>query len=187
MRNGHKELWLRRLDSTEAQPIAGTDDAANPFWSPDNRYIGFFANGKLKKVDVSGGKVSDLCPAGFFGMGGAWSSNGVIIFATFADVLKRVSENGGIPEPIPGIPLSKDAIGQYWPVFLPDGKHFLFLDWRYTITGSHDNVVWLASLDGEKAGPVPLDSTGVQYSSGYFQFKGSTIFVRSNSTLFTTN
>ena len=170
MRNGHTDLWIRRLDSTEAQPIAGTDNAANPFWSPDNRYIGFFADGKLKKVDVSGGKVSDLCPSGFINMGGAWSSQGVIVFATVGDVLKRVSENGGIPEPIPGIPLSKDALGQYWPVFLPDGRHFLFLDWRYPIIGTHDNVVWLASLDGERARPLPLDSTAVQYSEGYLLF-----------------
>ncbi len=170
MRNGHTDLWLRRLDSTEAQPIGGTENASNPFWSPDSRYIGFFADGKLKKVDVSGGKVSDLCPAGSIGMGGAWSSNGVIVFATFADVLKHVSESGGIPEPIPGIPLSKDAIGQYWPVFLPDGNHFLFIDWRYPVTGTHDNVVWLASLDGEKARPLPLDSSSVQFSEGYLLF-----------------
>jgi eukaryotic-like serine/threonine-protein kinase len=170
MRNGHTDLWIRRLDSTEAQPIAGTENAANPFWSPDNRYIGFFADGKLKKVDVSGGKVGDLCPSGSISMGGAWSSQGVIVFATVGDVLKRVSENGGIPEPIPGIPLSKDALGQYWPVFLPDGRHFLFLDWRYPIIGTHDNVVWLASLDGERARPLPLDSTSVQYSEGYLLF-----------------
>jgi eukaryotic-like serine/threonine-protein kinase len=179
LRNGHTDLWLRRLDSSEAQPIAGTNDAVNPFWSPDSRYIGFFADGKLKKVDVSGGKVSDICPIGFWGLGGAWSSQGTIVFASFGDVLKRVSENGGIPEAMSGMPLSKDAIGQYWPIFLPDGKHFLFLDWRYPVTGTHDNVVWLGSLDGEKARQLPLDSTSVQYSGGYLLFsKDSDLFAQ---------
>ena len=74
MRSGQTQLWLRRLDASEAQPIAGTEGAANPFWSPDNRYIGFFASGKLKKVDVSGVKVSDICIAGTVAMGGSWSS-----------------------------------------------------------------------------------------------------------------
>jgi Tol biopolymer transport system component len=170
MRNGHTELWVRRLDASEAQPIAGTKDAANPFWSPDSRYVGFFADNKLKKVDVSGGKVTDICPAGSIGLGGAWSSRGVIVFATVADRLKSVSENGGIPEPIAGIPLANGALGQFWPVFLPDGKHFLFLDWRYPIAGRQDNSVWLASLDGEKARPLPLNSTSVQYASGYLLF-----------------
>jgi eukaryotic-like serine/threonine-protein kinase len=170
MRNGHTELWLRRLDASEAQPIAGSQDAASPFWSPDSRYLGFFASGKLKKVDVSGGKVSDICATGRFPMGGAWSSRGVIVFSILGDALKRVSDNGGIPEPISGIPLPSDSAGQYWPVFLPDGKHFLSLDWRYPVFGSHDNVVWIGSLDGEKARSLPLASTSVQYSAGYLLF-----------------
>ena len=136
MRNGQTELWLRRLDNSEAQPITGSEDAANPFWSPDSRYISFFASGKLKKVDISGTNVSDLCTSGTFSMGGTWSSAGVIVFATLADGLKRVSDDGGTPEPIPGIPLLADALGQYWPAFLPDGKHVLYLDWRYANNGS---------------------------------------------------
>src|SRR3984885_3792968 len=76
MRNGHTQLWLRRMDASEANPIAGSEDAANPFWSPDSRYIGFFVPGKLKKVDISGGAVSDISAAGTFGMGGAWIIEG---------------------------------------------------------------------------------------------------------------
>jgi serine/threonine protein kinase len=133
MRNGHTQLWLRRLDATEMQSIAGSESAANPFWSPDSRYIAFFVPGKLKKVDISGGTVSDICPAGTFGMGGAWSPRGIIVFATFAAGLKRVPDSGGTPEPIAGVELSSDALGQQWPAFLPDGKHFLYLEWRYPL------------------------------------------------------
>src|ERR1035437_6052549 len=170
MRNGHTQLWLRQLDASEAQPIAGSEDAGSPFWSPDSRYIAFFTPGKLKKVDISGGAVSDICPAGIFGMGGSWSSRRVIVFATFADALKRVPDSGGPPEPVSGVELSSDALGQYWPVFLPDGKHFLYLDWRYATPESHNNTVWVGSIDGEKARRLPLASTNAQYSDGYLLF-----------------
>ena len=170
MRDGHQQLWLRRLDTSDAQPIAGSEDASNPFWSPDSRYIAFFSPGKLKKVNVSGGAVSDICPAGVFGMGGAWSSRGVIVLATFGAALKRVPESGGTPEAISGAELSSDAIGHMWPTFLPDGKHFLYLDWRYPTQATHDDGVWIGSLDGEKARRLSLSSTNVQYSAGYLLF-----------------
>jgi hypothetical protein len=122
----------------------------NPFWSPDSRYIGFFADGKLKKVDVSGGVISSICPTGLFNIGGAWSSQGIILFSVFPGKLQRVAESGGRPEPVAGIELPKDAFGAFWPSFLPDGKHFLYVEWRYPSPGVKDNVVWIGSLDGEK-------------------------------------
>jgi len=170
MNKGEKKLWLRRLDTPEAQPIAGSEDAANPFWSPDSRYLAFFVPGKLRKFDVSGGAVSDICPAGTFGMGGSWSSSGVIVFSTFGTAVKRVLDRGGTPEPIPGTELSAESIGHLWPSFLPDGKHFLYLDWRYPTRVSHDDGVWIGSLDGEKARRLPISSTNAQYSSGYLLF-----------------
>jgi serine/threonine protein kinase len=170
MRNGHHELWLRRMDSSDAQPIVGSQGAANPFWSPDSRSIAFFVRGRLKRVDVSGGAVSDICPSGAFGMGGAWSQRGVIVFATFGRALSKVSASGGVPEPIPGSELSSDAISQLWPAFLPDGQHFLYLDWRYAAHDSHDNGVWIGSLDGEKARRLPLSNTNARYSGGYLLF-----------------
>jgi eukaryotic-like serine/threonine-protein kinase len=169
MRNGQTQLWLGRIDSSDAQPIAGSEDAANPFWSPNSRYIGFFAGGKLKKVDVAGGGVSDLC-AGAFSMGGAWSKRGVILFSSVAGTLKRVSDGGGAPEPISHVPLSSDALGQFWPVFLPDGNHFIYLEWRYSSPTGQENTVWIGSLDGEKPMQLPISFTNVQYSSGYLLF-----------------
>src|SRR5215469_7113737 len=170
MRNGHKQLWLRRLDASDAQPIAGSEDASNPFWSPDSREIAFFVPGKLKKVAVSGGTVSDICPAGLFGMGGAWSTRGVIVFSSFASAIKRVPENGGTPEAVAGAALSSDTIGQQWPSFPPDGTHFLYLELRNLDRPSQDNAVWVGSLDGEKARRLPLTSTNAEYSAGYLLF-----------------
>ena len=170
MRNAHTQLWLRRLDSGDAQPIAGSEDANNPFWSPDSRSIAFFTPDKLRKVDISGSAVSDICQAGLFGGGGTWSPRGVIVFASFGGALKQVPDQGGVPQPIAGADLSKDSIGQLWPAFLPDGKHFLYLEWRYPGAASHDEGIWIGSLDGEKARRLPLISTNVQYSSGHLLF-----------------
>jgi eukaryotic-like serine/threonine-protein kinase len=170
MRNGHTQLWLRRLDQSDAQPIAGTEDAANPFWSPDSGNVAFFVPGKLKKVNVSGGSVSDICPAGAFGIGGAWSQRGAIVFANFGDALKMVPDGGGTPEPIPGNALPSDSLSQMWPAFLPDGKHFLFLDWKYPSFGTPDDNIWIGSIDGEKSRRLPLASTNAQYSEGYLLF-----------------
>jgi len=179
MRNGHTQLWLRRMDASEAQPIAGSEDGASPFWSPDSRYIGFFAPGKLKKVDISGGAVSDICAAGTYGMGGAWSSRGVIVFATLADALRRVPDSGGTPERIPGVDLSSDALAQYWPMFLPDGNHVIYLEWRYATLESHENAVWIGSMDGGKARRLPLTSTNTQFSGGHLLFsQGSDLFAQ---------
>jgi WD40-like Beta Propeller Repeat len=153
-----------RLGASDAQPIAGSEDAANPFWSPDNRYVAFFVPGKLKKADISGASVTDICPSGSFGMGGAWSQRGVIIFAAFGQGLRKVADSGGAPEPIPGAELSSDGISQLWPSFLPDGKHFLYVDWRYSTHEGHDNGLWIGSLDGEKAQRLPLSATNAHYS-----------------------
>ena len=168
--DGTKKLWLRRLDTAEAQPIAGSEDAANPFWSPDSRYLAFFVPGKLRKFDLSGGALSDICPSGSFGMGGSWSSNGVIVFSTFGIAVRRVPASGGTPEAIPGVELSPESVGHLWPSFLPDGKHFLYLDWRYPTRASHDDGVWIGSLDGEKARRLPISSTNAHYSAGYLLF-----------------
>jgi eukaryotic-like serine/threonine-protein kinase len=170
IRSSHTQLWVRRLDSLDAQPLAGTEGAANPFWSPDSRYIGFFADGKLKKVDVSGGAVSNICSAGIFNMGGAWSSQGVILFSVLPGKLQRVAAGGGAPEAVAGIEVEKDAFGPFWPSFLPDGKHFLYVEWRYHSPSVKDNFVWIGSLDSEKPRRLPITFTNAEYSGGYLLF-----------------
>src|SRR6185503_16046582 len=95
-------LWIRPLNSVTAQPLPGTDNADVPFWSPDSRSLGFFAAGKLKKIDVSGGLPQTLCDTtpGSSPRGGAWNNDGVIIFAINAGPLSRVSSSGGAAVPL---------------------------------------------------------------------------------------
>ncbi len=95
VREGKQEIWIRPLDAPEAAPLAGTDGAADPFWSPDSRSIAFFADAKLKKVDRSGGAVKTLCDA-LAVQGGTWNENGDILFGGLARV-RRVSSAGGEP------------------------------------------------------------------------------------------
>src|SRR6185503_7401230 len=100
--------------------LQGTEDAVYPFWSADSRWLGFFAGGKLKKIQVSGGPAIVLCDAPG-GRGGAWNANNVIVFAPAAATpLMRVSAAGG--EPAPATALAKDENSHRWPYFLPDGE-----------------------------------------------------------------
>ena len=124
--SGTPALWARPLASLVAQRIGGTDNAAFPFWSPDSRMLGFFADSKLKKVPIEGGSPEALCDAPD-GRGGSWSKGGVIVFAPMASgPIARVSEDGGEIETILSPDSSRRETGLRWPEFLPDGKHFLF-------------------------------------------------------------
>ena len=97
--DGTVQLWVRSLDEAEASPMSGTENAQYPFWSPDSKKIGYFSNGKLRMVEAVGGPPLALCDAGE-GKGGAWSSNGVIVFTpSYNTPLHRVSENGGDRRP----------------------------------------------------------------------------------------
>jgi Tol biopolymer transport system component/predicted Ser/Thr protein kinase len=134
-------LWLRALDSLDAQPLAGTEDATYPFWSPDSRWIAFFSHDKLKKIAVTGGPVQTLCQAPT-ARGGTWSRNGIIVFAADNghNGLSRVPETGGAPALVTKV----EAGTHRWPWFLPDGRHFLYMAARGPSNGIH-----LASLDPE--------------------------------------
>jgi serine/threonine protein kinase/Tol biopolymer transport system component len=122
-------LWMRRLDSSDAQSLAGTDGATYPFWSGDSRYIGFFADGKLKSVSADGGPPQILCAAPN-GRGGTWhgGSDGTIIFAADnTQGLSRVSASGGEPQLITTLDTAHGEGTHRVPHFLPDGRHFLYL------------------------------------------------------------
>ncbi|MCU1308732.1 MAG: serine/threonine protein kinase, partial [Acidobacteriaceae bacterium] len=121
--NGASKLWMRPLNSLVAQELAGTDRAAYPFWSPDSRFVGFFADGKLKKIEASGGAVITLCDAPT-PRGGAWSNQGIILFAPNSiGGLFQVSEDGGSPTEV--WTTNKEGSDRF-PWFLPDDKSFLF-------------------------------------------------------------
>jgi len=165
--SGQPQLWVRPLDSLTAQPLAGTEGAIYPFWSPDSRYIGFFADGKLKKIDPSGGPAQSVCDAPE-GRGGTWSSDGVIAFApgVFTGIY-RVPAIGGTPAQLttPATPGTSDR----FPSFLPDGKHVLYL----SLAGSgKKDVVNVVSLDSKQAVRVGEISSNVVYDpSGFLLYQ----------------
>ena len=140
VKDGKQQIWVRALDSLEFTPLAGTDGAAGPFWSPDSRYIGFFADAKVKKIERTGGPVQTLCDA-LGGMGGTWNRKGDILFSTDAlGRVQRVSANGGAPSDVPQQP----ATGNFFPSFLPDGEHYLAR--RNRVPGSANSGIWLSSI-----------------------------------------
>jgi Tol biopolymer transport system component len=145
---GRKLLFVRALDTLPARPLPGTDGASYPFWSPDGRFVAFFADGKLKKIEASGGAVQSLCDAAM-GRGGAWSSGGVIVFAPEAYTsLSRVSAEGGTPFPVTKLDESRRENSHRWPLFLPDGEHFLFLARHPVATGETGNALWVGTVSG---------------------------------------
>lgn len=125
---GKRQLWIRDLDALAARPIPGTDEAIEPFWSPDSRFVAFFADGKLKKVDITGGPALTLCDAaGAGGRGGSWSKNDVIVFTpSVAAGLFRVPAAGGTATPLTAVDRAAGETSHRFPWFLPDGRHFLF-------------------------------------------------------------
>ncbi|MGH9669754.1 MAG: protein kinase domain-containing protein [Terriglobales bacterium] len=120
-------IWIYDVGSRHADSIPGTEGATYPFWSPDGRYVAFFADAKLKRVEVPGGRVQTLCDAPS-GRGGTWNKNGVILFPpTALGTLYRVSAAGGTPVPVTRPDPARLEMSHRWPVFLPDGNHFLYL------------------------------------------------------------
>ena len=124
---GTSMIWVRPLGSLIAQTLPGTQNAQRPFWSPDSRYLGFMADQKLKKIAIDGGPPQTLCTSNSNG-DGAWSSQGTILFdGSTTDSIRMVSSSGGTPVPISAIDYAHGEVGNAWPQFLPDGRHFLFL------------------------------------------------------------
>jgi eukaryotic-like serine/threonine-protein kinase len=122
--DGRTLLWVRDLDRLEARPLAGTEGAANPFWSADSRALGFASGTKLEKVDIWGGAPQVICDA-IAVLGAAWNRDGVIIFGSYQGVMK-VSAAGGTPSPLTAVDSSRGELLNAVPSFLPDGQHFLY-------------------------------------------------------------
>ncbi len=153
---GAERIWIRPLDALEAHPLAGTEGAAYPFWSPDSRKLGFFGRGKLKKVAVEGGPVEDLCDAPS-ARGGAWNREGVIVFAPeAAGGLFQVPDRGGDPSPV-----TKATARQShrYPEFIAGGRQFLF----YSEEQGAAAGVFLGWLDGRAPVRLLNDRSRAQY------------------------
>jgi len=161
-------LYMRPLSAVTAEPLAGTEDASYPFWSPDSREIGFFAGGKLKKIDANGGPPQNLCDVAV-GRGGTWNKEGVIVFSPGAtQSLLRVAAEGGTPEAASKFDLSRGDNSHRWPQFLPDGRHFLF--WARSSRGMQEHQVYVGTVGSLDAKPLMKSRLPALYVPGYLLF-----------------
>lgn len=151
VKEGKQQIWIRALDGVGMTPLEGTDNAADPFWSPDSRFLAFFADSKLKKIERTGGPVQTLCDA-LGTVGGTWNSKGDILIGAL-DQVQRVSESGGALTRIPG----HANITELFPVFLPDGHHYLAMR-----GGGTEGGLWLDSMDGPESRRILPDFTRAQ-------------------------
>jgi Tol biopolymer transport system component len=156
--DGASRLWVRSFDLGTTRPLAGTEGASYPFWKPDGSAIGFFANGKLKRVDVAGGVPHALTDA-VGARGGTWNQEGVIVFAPTTSGLMRIAAAGGTPGVLTH--LAAGQTGHRWPQFLPDGRRFLFLSTQ-GLAGTHG--LYLGSLDGPEPTRVLTGESAALYA-----------------------
>jgi len=164
---GKSLLWLRSLASEELKPLVGTEGAGFPFWSPDNHMIGFFADAKLKKIDLRGGAPETLCDA-TDARGGTWNREGKIIFTpNTRDALYEVSAAGGTPTQLTTLDKTRFELSHRWPYFLPDGNHFLYL----VYTGpSKQDAVYVGSLNSKERKVLFRGSSSIAFGAGYILF-----------------
>jgi Tol biopolymer transport system component len=169
--DGKSLIWVRPVDSLQAQPLAGTEGAGFPFWSPDSRFIGFFAGGKLKKIEASGGPPLTLSDAPT-GRGGAWNREGVILFSPTANApVHRVSASGGEATPLTTLNSSKNETTHRWPYFLPDGRHFLYLAGTpFTPRENPANAILVGSLDSKETKLLFHTHANAIYAAGHILF-----------------
>ena len=163
-----QQLWLRSLDSLTIQPLAGTNGATYPFWSPDGRYVGFFADQKLKKTEISSGTVQTLCDA-VDGRGASWSRKDVIVFAPQAiGPLFEVSAAGGTPVQLTSVK-STDETNRN-PHFLPNGERLLFFSGLAT-NSDNENGIYSIDLATRKLALIAREnSEGIYVEPGYLVF-----------------
>jgi eukaryotic-like serine/threonine-protein kinase len=167
---GKALLWVRALDSLQAQALEGTEEASFPFWSPDSHSIGFFASGKLKKIESSGGPVFVLCDAPN-PRGGSWNQDGVILFTPNLNVpLHRVSASGGTPVPVTSLDPSRVVTTHRWPQFLPDGRHFIYVAGTLYPRENPTNDILLGTLDSKESKLLLHAHASAEYASGHILF-----------------
>ena len=157
-------LWRRSLDQLVAKALPGTEDAEDPFWSPDSRWIGFAAEGKLKKTPAAGGAVQVVVPTTRSIRGGTWGNDDAIVFSTGNDPLQRVAATGGKPTLIDK--LMPGEVSRRFPVFLPDGRRYLYLS-----LGTAQNALFAGALDDTGAKLVTrMNNSAIYASPGYLVF-----------------
>jgi eukaryotic-like serine/threonine-protein kinase len=165
--NGPARIWIRTLAKLSAEPLEGTEGATFPFWSADGQWVAFFAEGKLKKVHLTGGAPITLSDAPF-GRGGSWR-NGVIIFAPGSHTgIFKVSDSGGTAVQLTTVDASKHTTHR-WPKFLPDGRRFLYLAASHFRDAAHDGI-YVGSIDGGSDRFLVASESDATYASGFLFF-----------------
>ncbi|MEO7674508.1 MAG: hypothetical protein ABIU09_10590 [Pyrinomonadaceae bacterium] len=177
--DGKNMLYVRDLESTEAKLLPGSENPLEPFWSPDSRSVAYGSNGKLKRSDLSGGNGQVLCDAARV-VGGAWSKDGVIIFAPdYRKPLAHVSAKGGEPQTINIQSENIDNERHNHPILMPDGRHFLFrreIGSQAAGAGVQRAGMWAGSLDSPEIKQVLPDGSNPVYTP-----EGWLVFVRNDT------
>ena len=172
-RNSPKAVWVRSLESFSTQRLEGTEGAYNPFWSPDGKFVGFFANGKLTRIPAGGGPVTVVTDTPN-ARGGSWGPNDVILTEpNLNGPIFQVSASGGKATPVTKLDGGKHSTHR-WPFFLPDGKHFLYLATNHNGGKPEENGVFFASLDGKENRLLVASDAGGEYASGFLLFHSGT-------------
>ena len=177
--NGTNNLWIRPLDSLSPKLLNGTEGAEFPFWSPDSRSIAFFAQNKLKKIEISGGRPQTLCDVTDNPRGGSWSNNGTIIFTPdFRTPLYKIPATGGTPTQVTEFDSTRSETTHRWPTFLPDGRRFL-----YYARGTADDTktIFVGSLDSQQKTRLFDCDSRVIWASNKAEDKHFLLFVRDKS------
>ena len=168
--DGAELLWVRHIDALTGQPLAGTDGASYPFWSPDSRMIGFFADGKLKKIAAEGGAALSLCDAEN-GKGGTWSEEDVILFTPRWDMpIYRVPAAGGEPQEVTALDEALRENSHRLPRFLEGGRRFLYFARSSGARDKNPSTVRLGSLDGEPQRTLFASETAAIPVSGHLLY-----------------
>jgi eukaryotic-like serine/threonine-protein kinase len=169
---GKTSLWVRPLGVAAAVRLKGTEEAVSPFWSPDGRWIGFFAQGKLQKIAAAGGPPQAVCEIAF-GNAATWGRDGTILFAEGEggrEGIHRVSADGGTPTQVTSFDRAHGERSQAWPAFLPDGNHFLYVSGE--VDGQKERrSVWVGSLGSRQTHRITaVDSRAAFCPPGYLLF-----------------
>jgi Tol biopolymer transport system component len=158
-------LWVRAMEEVAARQLPGTENAQNPFWSPDSRWLGFFNDGRLLKVPAAGGPVQVITQGLDDSFGGSWGPDGTILIGSGTNPVSRVSSAGGTVTTVTKVDKSRQEQTHRWPQFLPDGRHFLLL---VQCVSREQSGIYTGSFDGKPPKfLVRTNSTAVYAPPGY--------------------